>query len=659
MTTAISPLPMQRFTDNNGNPLSGGKLFVYAAGTTTKTTTYTDSTGGTPNTNPVILNTRGEASVWLAAGANVKFVLSPSTDTDPPTSPIWTVDNIPPADGISAAMLPFVQASSTTAALSDIDYLSPLSGAAARTVQSRFNDFISVKDFGATGNGSIDDTAAIQAALDAIVSTGGTLYFPPGKYLVSGSGLSLNQSALSDGVALTRVNLLGAGMGSTEIYYTGTNAALTYTGASAEPGIQAYAQIEKLRFQGTSTTTSGLTGLAISYGSQIAVRDCLMEDFYYGLSLSNCFSMEFENCLMLGNSIGVYAVAAGTTAPNNPNALTFINCEVSNNADGGVFFYDCATVQFIGGAIEQNGQTGSATTRYGASIYQAAGGAISGVGGAWGASFLGVYFENNANSGDILFTAGTSAGQTGLLCSGCTFNRVGTTSTDWSTNNISVTIGGANLAVVTVVGCGFSGYGGYTVSSGRPYIAWNSTTNLSLRLSGNNYGSATESPDYADTLIDTSSNAKVLIEGYGSGQGTGLTFAPADDTNETAIAFNNAAHTLVGQIYTSSTATTYATTSDHRIKTDVEPMAGALARLQQLQAKRFRWTAEPSGEKVDGFLAHEVQAVIPHAVKGAKDAVDAEGKPVLQMMDYGKLVPLLWGAVAELAAEVAALKAKP
>ena len=126
MTTAISPLPMQRFTDNNGNPLSGGQLFVYAAGTTTTVTTYTDSTGSTPNTNPVILNTRGEASVWLTPGANVKFVLATATDTNPPTSPIWTVDNIAPADGISAAMLPVVEATTTANALTAM-------GAAAST----------------------------------------------------------------------------------------------------------------------------------------------------------------------------------------------------------------------------------------------------------------------------------------------------------------------------------------------------------------------------------------------------------------------------------------------------------------------------------------------------------------------------------------------
>lgn len=93
-TTQLSPLPIQHFVDNNGNALTGGLLFTYAAGTVTKTPTYTDSTGNTANTNPVILNSRGEANVWLTPGVGYKFVLSPSTDTDPPTNPIWTVDQI-------------------------------------------------------------------------------------------------------------------------------------------------------------------------------------------------------------------------------------------------------------------------------------------------------------------------------------------------------------------------------------------------------------------------------------------------------------------------------------------------------------------------------------------------------------------------------------
>jgi hypothetical protein len=89
----ISPTPIQHFVDNNGNALSGGKLFTYAAGTTTKLATFTDGTGLTPNTNPIILNSRGEAQIWLSGGS-YKYVLAPSTDTDPPTNPIWTIDRI-------------------------------------------------------------------------------------------------------------------------------------------------------------------------------------------------------------------------------------------------------------------------------------------------------------------------------------------------------------------------------------------------------------------------------------------------------------------------------------------------------------------------------------------------------------------------------------
>lgn len=94
MTVAIAPFPVPHFHDDNGNLLSGGKLFTYAAGTTTKLASYTDSTGGTANTNPIILNSRGECTIWLTASTGYKFVLSPANDTDPPQNPFWTVDNI-------------------------------------------------------------------------------------------------------------------------------------------------------------------------------------------------------------------------------------------------------------------------------------------------------------------------------------------------------------------------------------------------------------------------------------------------------------------------------------------------------------------------------------------------------------------------------------
>lgn len=93
----------QTFFDANSNELIGGKLFVYLAGTTTKTTSYTETNGLSANSNPILLNSRGEVpnGLYVNGGVTYKLVLAPSTDTDPPTSPIWTRDNLSAYNDIS------------------------------------------------------------------------------------------------------------------------------------------------------------------------------------------------------------------------------------------------------------------------------------------------------------------------------------------------------------------------------------------------------------------------------------------------------------------------------------------------------------------------------------------------------------------------------
>lgn len=93
-TEVLSPVLRQKFFGNDGNPLNGGKLFTYIAGTTTKQGTFRDANGAGANTNPVILDYRGEADVWIPPNVGFKFVLAPANDTDPPTNPLWTVDNV-------------------------------------------------------------------------------------------------------------------------------------------------------------------------------------------------------------------------------------------------------------------------------------------------------------------------------------------------------------------------------------------------------------------------------------------------------------------------------------------------------------------------------------------------------------------------------------
>ena len=87
-TTSLSPTPKLQFFDANGDPLVGGLLYTYEAGTTTPLATYTDSTGVSANTNPIVLDSRGEANVWLGT-ASYKLALYTSAGVL-----IWTVDNI-------------------------------------------------------------------------------------------------------------------------------------------------------------------------------------------------------------------------------------------------------------------------------------------------------------------------------------------------------------------------------------------------------------------------------------------------------------------------------------------------------------------------------------------------------------------------------------
>ena len=88
MAAMLTPSPKVQFFDANGEPLVGGKLYTYAAGTTSPLATYTSATGNTANANPVILDSRGEANVWLGP-SRYKWALYTSTDTL-----IWTVDGI-------------------------------------------------------------------------------------------------------------------------------------------------------------------------------------------------------------------------------------------------------------------------------------------------------------------------------------------------------------------------------------------------------------------------------------------------------------------------------------------------------------------------------------------------------------------------------------
>jgi len=112
---------------------------------------------------------------------------------------------------------------------------------------------------------------------------------------------------------------------------------------------------------------------------------------------------------------------------------------------------------------------------------------------------------------------------------------------------------------------------------------------------------------------------------------------------------------IVGSVQTSLSATSFVTSSDYRLKENIVPMTGALAKVAQLNPVTYDWKAGGSSQ---GFIAHELQAVVPDCVVGEKDEVDADGNIKPQGVDTSFLVATLTAAIQELKAELDATKAE-
>ena len=273
---SVTPSPIggfaAQFFDNNGVILSGGKIFTYAAGTTTPQATYTSATGVTPHANPIVLDSAGRVpggEIWLTDSLIYKFVIETATSIL-----IGTYDNITGAnsnfvnytvqeevitatagqtvfnltsinytpgtnslsvyiDGVNqyvgdsyletdsdtvtftaglhvGAEVKFttaIQVTTNTIDAANVSYDPPFVGSVPTNVEDKLAQYVSVKDFGAVGDGVANDTAAIQAAVDAATNEG-TIYLPAGTYLVDGIVFPYDTFG---------VKFIGAGMDSTTL----------------------------------------------------------------------------------------------------------------------------------------------------------------------------------------------------------------------------------------------------------------------------------------------------------------------------------------------------------------------------------------------------------------------------------------------------------
>ena len=155
-------------------------------------------------------------------------------------------------------------------------------------------------------------------------------------------------------------------------------------------------------------------------------------------------------------------------------------------------------------------------------------------------------------------------------------------------------------------------------------------------------------------LINTTTadnNYQVKIDGNAAARSP-LRCSMDSTSSVTQVGFFNP-NGAVGSISTSGSSTSFNTSSDYRLKEDIVLMAGALAKVTQLKPCTYKWKVD--GSDGQGFIAHELQAVVPECVSGEKDAVDADGNPKYQGIDTSFLVATLTAAIQEQQALITAL----
>jgi hypothetical protein len=249
------------------------------------------------------------------------------------------------------------------------------------------------------------------------------------------------------------------------------------------------------------------------------------------------------------------------------------------------------------------------------------------------------------------------------------------TSTDWTTFNGKIssqwTTTGSNIYYNTgSVGIGTSSPSGKLHVSGgsNPQIVFDDassrTYGIGVTSSAMSFYDVTGAAERmridssGGLFIGTTTNANngAMIVQQAS-NGTGITVNGVNNTSGAVFMYFTEAGANCGYIQRIGTtgAVVYATSSDYRLKENVKPMTGALATVAKLKPVTYDWK---TGGSAQGFIAHELQEVIPDAVTGVKDQLNEDGSINAQGIDQSRIVAILTAAIKELNAKVDALEAK-
>jgi hypothetical protein len=170
---------------------------------------------------------------------------------------------------------------------------------------------------------------------------------------------------------------------------------------------------------------------------------------------------------------------------------------------------------------------------------------------------------------------------------------------------------------------------------------------MRLDEAGNLLLAKTSATGVTGTGIEARADGRVYVT---SGSGSGPLILNRTAATDGVIATFAKNGTTVGSISVASAGTTYNTTSDRRLKTDIQPIADATDKLMAMNPVSHKWKADPEADAVVGFIAQEMQEIVPEAVSGTPDGEE------MMAMDYGRITPVLVAALQDAHKKIEALE---
>jgi hypothetical protein len=356
---------------------------------------------------------------------------------------------------------------------------------------------INVRDpeFGATGDGVTDDTAALLAAVAAAKAAGKILRVPAGIYRIDET-LDLVNSFTS-GKSNLRFGLVGDGPGVTHFLWDGGSGPAIRLKTDQSPGFsnQSLAVLSGFSIYPTSGSLRAADGLVIEKCDFFEIRDVHVLEMDTGVKLDSSWGGNLHNVIAQYNNIGFET--DDSLGQSSANSVNLYGCRVLNSVVGGALLTNPGSLVWVGGSVEGNGTTPEDGDEYGIRIVED----DTRIGGSpVSAHFIGLYVEYNAGIADIHIRSDQSAENITVLMEGISFNR----GTKYSTHNIYIDQNTSKTVTAVVSGCSHAyDSATYTPDVSRPYIQYDlfSGSVPPIQIIAPTYQSATEAPAIDTTII--------------------------------------------------------------------------------------------------------------------------------------------------------------